>query len=92
MGKYTAKLVGDSDGHTVVRQFDDVATAKDWLLGQGLADFDDQTACGEVCSAGGDIIWRKSHLQTSERSERDNRVFWNRLFARVNIDLGKKKD
>ena len=90
MGAYTAKLVGDSDGHTVVRQFDDAARAKAWLQGEGLASFDDQTASGEVRSDAGDIVWRKSDLQATERAERDDRVFWNRLFARVGIDLGKK--
>jgi hypothetical protein len=90
VGKYTAKLIGDSDGHTVVRQFDDAARAKTWLLGEGLADFDDQTACGELHSDGGDIVWRKSHLQAPDRAERDDRVFWNRLFARVGLGVGKK--
>ena len=90
MGKYTAKLTGESDGHTVVCQFDNAANAKAWLQGEGLADFDDQTACGEVRSDSGDIIWRKSRLQTADRAGRDQTAFWNRLFARVGIDLGKK--
>lgn len=85
-----AKLIGDSDAHTVVRRFDDAARAKAWLQGEGLADFDDQTASGELHSDGGDIIWRKSHLQAPDRAERDNRVFWNRLFARVGLGVGKK--
>jgi hypothetical protein len=53
MGKFIAKLIGESDGHTVVRHFDNAASAKAWLQGESLTDFDDQAACGEVHSESG---------------------------------------
>jgi len=85
MGKFIAKLTGESDGHTVVRHFDNAGSAKAWLQGDGLTDFDDQAACGEVHSESGEIVWRKSHLQTADRANRDSRAFSTHLLARVNL-------
>jgi hypothetical protein len=90
MGKFTAKLIGESDGYIVTREFADAARAKVWLQGEGLADFDDQTACGEIRSESGDMIWRKSHLQAPDRADRDEKAFWIRIFARANFDLRRK--
>jgi hypothetical protein len=80
MGRYTAKLTGESDGHIEARQFDDFERAKAWLQGEGLADFDDQFARGEILEAG-EIKWTKSSLQTSDHAERDGRAFWDRILA-----------
>jgi hypothetical protein len=91
MAKYIAKLTGESDDHTVTREFGDGASAKAWLEGAGLAEFDDQTAHGEVRSADGNIIWQKSHLQTKDRASRNERADWNRFFARHNITPKSKK-
>jgi hypothetical protein len=38
MGRYVAKLIGESDGHVVSREFDDVPSATAWLQGEGLAE------------------------------------------------------
>ena len=92
MAKFTAKLVGEADGYTVAREFDDAARAEAWLKGAGLVEFEDQTACGEIRSEAGDIVWRRSHLQTAESASRENKKFLNDLFARVGVDFfGKKK-
>jgi hypothetical protein len=80
MGRYTAKLTGESDGHTEVRHFDDFERAKAWLQGEGLLDFDDQLACGEILE-GGEIKWKKSSLQTHDRAERDDRARWDHFLA-----------
>jgi hypothetical protein len=67
-----AKLIGESDGHEESREFADVDRAKQWAQGAGLADFDDQLARGEVWKDG-DIVWTKSHLQTPENRQRDEK-------------------
>jgi hypothetical protein len=90
--RYIAKLTGEIDGHTVVREFWDVVSAKVWLHGDGLAEFDDQTAFGEVRSADCELIWRKSGLQTPDRAKRNEAKDWNRFFARHNITPKSKKD
>lgn len=90
MGKYVARLTGETDGHTIKRQFMDIASAKAWLQGDGLADFGDQAACGEVLSSDGNLVWRKSHLQTPDRADRNKTVDWRRLFARHNITFKRK--
>lgn len=66
----TAKLIGQSDGYTVWREFDDEVRAIKWLKGAGLAEFGDQTALGEVW-ADGKLIWTRANLQTPENRERD---------------------
>jgi hypothetical protein len=67
-----AKLIGESDGHEVTRTFADVDRAKLWAQGAGLIDFDDQMARGEVWRDG-DIVWTKSHLQTPENREKNEK-------------------
>jgi hypothetical protein len=66
MGKFVAILTGESDRHIVSREFTDQTDAISWLCGAGLADFDDQLATGEIQSGDGQVIWRKSKLQTEE--------------------------
>ena len=78
MSEYVAKLVGESDGHSVSRKFGDLASAKAWIQRGGLAEFDDQSAHGEV-SLNGDIVWARSHLQTPDQAERDQRVEGHRF-------------
>jgi hypothetical protein len=89
-GKYVAKLTGETDGHTVSREFRDEPNAIAWVLGAGLADFDDQTASGEVRSGDGRIVWAKSHLQTPEHADRDEKLKWRRFFARHNFTRKKR--
>jgi hypothetical protein len=71
MGKYVAKLTGESDEHTETRYFDDLASAKAWLQGDGLAEFEDQEALGEIIDPKGELIWREQHLQCVEQRERE---------------------
>jgi hypothetical protein len=56
MKKYVARLIGETDGYTVSHEFGDLRSAVAWLQGDGLAEFDDQAACGDVCSADGTTI------------------------------------
>jgi hypothetical protein len=84
MGKYVAKLTGESDGYSVSRDFADAATAIAWLQRDGLAKFDDQTARGEVFEDG-KIVWTKSHLQTPEQAERERLRDGQRLLASIGI-------
>ncbi len=91
MGNYVATLTGESDGHTVVREFGDIPSAVAWLQGVGLAEFDDQSACGEVRSSDGGVMWRRQNLQTPERADRDKTRDWSRFFARHNITFKRKK-
>jgi hypothetical protein len=42
MGKFIAKLTGESDGYFAAREFNDFADAQAWLRGEGLREFDDQ--------------------------------------------------
>jgi hypothetical protein len=87
MSKYTAKLTGESDRHTVTKVFGDKASALAWLQGEGLADFDDQTACGEVISSDGHTIWTRARLQTPDIANRGEKVDSTRLLARYNLIL-----
>jgi hypothetical protein len=82
MERFVAALTGESDGNVISREFIDPDHAITWLCGAGLADFEDQSATGEVRSDDGQVIWRKSNLQTEERADRDRRLWWNRFFAR----------
>ena len=45
---FIAKLTGEADSHVVSREFEQERAAISWLVGVGLADFEDQTARGEV--------------------------------------------
>jgi hypothetical protein len=91
MEKFVAKLTGESDGHTVSREFRDKASAVAWLRGAGLGDFEDQSASGEVRSGDGEVVWYKSGLQTTESADRDRRVWWNRFVASNNLFKQKKR-
>ena len=71
MGKFVAKLTGGSDGHTVSRSFESKTSAMAWLQGEGLAEFDDQEAHGEIFDADGHLVWMKSFLQSIEQQERE---------------------
>ena len=91
MAKFKAKLRGESDGHTVVRMFDQLPSAIAWLQGAGLAEYDDQTAHGEIQAEDGKVVWAKSHLQTAAQRERNERLDGQRLLASVGWpDIGKK--
>lgn len=91
MDKFRAKLTGESDGHTISREFRDMPSAKAWLEGIGWASFDDQSARGEIWSDDGRIIWTKSHLQTRERTEKDRALEGHRFLTRLGItDKGRR--
>lgn len=66
----TAKLIGESDGYIVSRDFEDEGPAINWLKGPGLGEFGDQTARGEVWIVD-KLVWTQAHLQTVENKERD---------------------
>ena len=59
---FIAKLTGEADSHVVSREFEQERAAISWLVGVGLADFEDQTARGEVWN-GNTLVWAKSNLQ-----------------------------
>jgi hypothetical protein len=67
-----ARLIGESDGYEVRHEFADEGRAIQWLQGAGLAEFDDQTARGEV-SKDGAVVWAKSNLQTPEIRARNEK-------------------
>jgi len=79
-----AKLIGESDGHVLSREFGDEGRAIQWLQSAGLADFDDQTARGEVWRDG-EVIWTRSHLQTPEHREKNEKRDAHRFLARLGI-------
>jgi hypothetical protein len=81
---FTAKLIGESDGHVVSREFGDEGRAIQWSQGAGLSDFDDQTARGEVWKDG-EIVWTRSHLQTRENRERNEKRDAHLLLARLGL-------
>jgi len=85
MGRHLATLSGELDGHTIQREFSALADATAWLQDDGLVEFDDQPACGEVRSSDGDLIWAKSHLQTNEKTEWDARLPVRRVLARLGL-------
>ena len=91
MDKFVAKLTGESDGHVVSHEFGDLPSAVAWLRGAGLAEFEDQTARGEVLSQNGGIVWTKSHLQTPECAERDSKLDGHRLLARLGLPFNRKR-
>ena len=90
MGKYIAKLTGETDAHTVSREFDHEANAISWLRGPGLAEFDDQEARGEIFDASGRLVWTKPHLRTSDHAERESRRDAERFLARLNLAPKKR--
>ena len=81
---FVAKLIGESDGHEVSREFAEEGRAIEWLKGAGLVDFEDQTARGEV-SKDGKVVWTKSHLQTAESRARSEKRDATRFLAGLNL-------
>ena len=85
MGKFIAKLTGESDGYFAAREFSDFADAQAWLRGEGLRDFDDQTARGEIFVPGGETVWFASHLQAIDRADQERKSAAVRFLARFNL-------
>jgi hypothetical protein len=69
----TAKLIGESDGYTVSRDFEHEGDAIRWLQRAGLVDFEDQTARGEIWMEG-KLFWNRANLQTVEPRERGKKA------------------
>jgi hypothetical protein len=84
MGKFVAVLTGETDQHTISKEFGEEASAIAWLEGEGLAAFPDQMARGEI-SLHGKLVWTRSHLQTAEQAGGDSKVWWRRLRAKAGI-------
>jgi hypothetical protein len=85
MGKFIAKLTGESDGYSAAREFNDFADAQAWLRGEGLREFDDQTARGEIFLPDGETVWSASHLRAVDRADRDRKSAAVRFLARFNL-------
>jgi hypothetical protein len=83
MGKFIAKLTGESDGHFAAREFSDFADAQAWLRGEGLREFDDQTARAEIFLPDGETVWFASHLKASAGQDRKSAAV--RFLARFNL-------
>ncbi len=79
MGRYRATLKGESDEWTVTKEFSSLADAKAWLLGEGLAEFDDQEATGDIVDPAGELVFMKPHLQTVEQEERETMRWWYKV-------------
>jgi hypothetical protein len=85
MGKFIAKLTGELDGSYAAREFNDFVDAQTWLRGEGLREFDDQTARGEIFSANGKAVWFASHLRAVDRADRDRKSAAVRFLSRFNL-------
>ena len=79
--KFVAELIGESDGYTVFRAFEEKPDAIAWLQNAGLAEFADQQATGQVRDADGRIVWLKAHLQSAESADRERSREWGRVYA-----------
>ena len=87
---FVARLTGEADGHVISREFEQKAAAISWLQGAGLADFEDQTARGEVW-IDKSLVWSRSNLQTKEHRDRNARREATRFLASLNFsDKGKR--
>lgn len=87
---FIAKLTGEADGHVVSREFEQEGAAISWLVGAGLADFEDQTARGEVWN-GNTVVWARLNLQTREQRDRNARREAARFLAKLNLsDKGRR--
>jgi hypothetical protein len=87
---FVARLTGEADGYVVSREFEQEGAAISWLQGAGLADFEDQTARGEVWN-GKSVVWARSNLQTREQRDRNARREATRFLASLNLsDKGKR--
>jgi hypothetical protein len=89
MGKFIAKLTGESDGYSAAREFNDFPDAQAWLRGEGLREFDDQTARGEIFLSDGETICFASRLRAVDRVSRDRKSAAARFLARFNLRLRK---
>jgi len=80
MGKFIAKLTGESDGYSAAREFNDFADAQAWLRGEGLLEFDDQTARGGIFLPNGEPVWLASHMHAVARADQDRKSAAVRFF------------
>lgn len=85
MGKFIAKLTGESDGYSAAREFNDFADAQAWLRDEGLHEFDDQTARGEIFLSDGATVCFASRLRAVDRASRDHKSAAARFLARFNL-------
>ena len=85
MGKFIAKITGESDGYSAAREFNDFADAQAWVRGEGLREFDDQTARGEIFWPNGEPVWSASHLQAVERADQNRKSDVVHFLARFNL-------
>lgn len=87
---FKATLIGELDGYVVVREFSDRSAAVRWACGEGLKDFEDQTARGVVVE-GHVTVWERSHLQTAEQRQRNEQRDATRFLASLNLtDKGRR--
>ena len=70
MAKFIATLTGNIDAHVERREFEQFRDATAWCEGEGLREFSDQPATGEVV-CDGKSVWRKSQLGAAQLAERD---------------------
>jgi hypothetical protein len=85
MGKFIAKLTGESDGYSAAREFDDFADAQAWVRGEGLGEFDDQNARGEIFLPDGETVWFASPLLGVDRANQDRKSAAVRFLAHLNL-------
>jgi len=87
---FVARLTGEADGYVISREFEHEGAAIAWLQREGLVQFEDQTARGEVWK-GNTVVWARSNLQTREQRDRNARREAIRLLARLNLsDKGRR--
>jgi hypothetical protein len=77
---FVARLTGEADGYVISCEFEREAAAISWLQGAGLADFEDQTARGEVWNDKS-LVSTRSNLQTREHRDRNARREATRFLA-----------
>ena len=85
MEKFIAKLTGEFDGHTHAREFREVTRAIAWLQAEGLSEFADQPARGEVRTGGGALVWARSHLRMRARTASDQVGIVRYVLAKLGI-------
>jgi hypothetical protein len=85
MSRFIAKLTGESDGYSAAREFNNLADAQAWLCDEGLREFDDQTARGEIFLPDGETVWLASRLRAVTRTKRDLKSAAVRFLARFNL-------
>ena len=64
-----------------------MADAVAWVQGEGLAEFEGEEVRGEISNADGKIVWTKSHLQTREQTERQEKAKAHQLLARLGLSF-----